>query len=239
MRHENLFGINKADLTLANVSVNREGNYSSKLLFIEKNNTVENVIFSLFEREVDENGKLIEAYIFFNKLNGEYLFGYKIENGKITKEVLPMQRSNVQKAGFFLFLQRVEDDDDKKPLDFSCWVYSGGELGEVVIYADGGIGTDDNEGSGGNSIDYVSAADLYNFGDHTQTDGISTSGSDGETVISVNSAAGTLLATRTNEDGSPVEEEEFDDTYFCDCNCEGTETEFTNDLEKNMEPKWG
>ncbi len=32
--------------------------------------------------------------------------------------------------------------------------------------------------------------------------------------------------------------EEFK-TYYCDCNCSGSETEFTNDLANNMEPKWG
>jgi len=32
---------------------------------------------------------------------------------------------------------------------------------------------------------------------------------------------------------------EIEDTYICDCNCNSTEIEFTNDLENNMEPKWG
>lgn len=27
--------------------------------------------------------------------------------------------------------------------------------------------------------------------------------------------------------------------YYCDCSCEGSETEYTDDLTKNMEPKWG
>jgi hypothetical protein len=32
---------------------------------------------------------------------------------------------------------------------------------------------------------------------------------------------------------------EIEDTYICECNCNSTEIEFTNDLENNMEPKWG
>lgn len=32
---------------------------------------------------------------------------------------------------------------------------------------------------------------------------------------------------------------EIEDTYICECNCNSTEIDFTNDLENNMEPKWG
>jgi hypothetical protein len=36
-----------------------------------------------------------------------------------------------------------------------------------------------------------------------------------------------------------LNEVEIEDTYICECNCNSTEIDFTNDLENNMEPKWG
>ncbi|WP_435253682.1 hypothetical protein [Tenacibaculum sp. A30] len=36
-----------------------------------------------------------------------------------------------------------------------------------------------------------------------------------------------------------LREQELIDAYECDCECSGTETEYTTDLDSNMEPKWG
>lgn len=36
-----------------------------------------------------------------------------------------------------------------------------------------------------------------------------------------------------------LRQQELIDSYECNCDCSGTETEYTNDLDKNMEPKWG
>ena len=44
---------------------------------------------------------------------------------------------------------------------------------------------------------------------------------------------------RENAINRLVNEVEIEDTYICECNCNSTEIEFTNDLDNNMEPKWG
>lgn len=80
-----------AQLTTAGAEINREGNYSSELSFINVNNHLVNAIVTTFKDDVDENGNMINGKIFFNDLDGKFLNGYKIEGGIFTKRYVVQQ----------------------------------------------------------------------------------------------------------------------------------------------------
>jgi hypothetical protein len=98
-----------ANLTTANTKINRNGQFESQLYFIDVNNTIKNVIFTTFKKKSDINGNVMDAYVFFNEINGKFIDGYKIESGKFTKQLII--KKNIQQAGLFLF-QSFEDADD-------------------------------------------------------------------------------------------------------------------------------
>ena len=134
-----------ANLTTANAEINRDGKYSSQLYFINVNNHIRNVIFTIYKDEEDANGNIINGRIYFNDLNGKFLDGYIIKNGVFTKRYIIQKRNQTQKASFLpLFLFQTESDD----IDYSCWVYSDGELDEVVVTA---YLQDSDESGGGGS----------------------------------------------------------------------------------------
>jgi hypothetical protein len=121
-----------ANLTTANTEINRDGKYSSQLYFINVNNHIRNVIFTTYKDKVDVNGDIINGRIFFNDLNGKFLDGYILENGVFTKRYIIENRNQTQKASFLpLFLFQTESDG----IDYSCWVYSGPDIGEIVVKA--------------------------------------------------------------------------------------------------------
>ncbi|WP_299105712.1 M23 family metallopeptidase [uncultured Tenacibaculum sp.] len=137
IQHEELFQIDQAQLTLADATINREGDYESKLFFLNINNTPEVVIFTLFPKEIDGDGKLLEASFFYNKLDGSFIDGFKIEEGKLSKRYLLKSTLNTQEAGFLMLFQGKEEDDD-----FWCDDGTGGVLDEVSL------GTVSNSGGG-------------------------------------------------------------------------------------------
>lgn len=96
---------------------------------LKKNDQIKNVIFTTFKTEVDSNGNAVEAYVFFNDLDGTFLDAYKIENGVFRKKLVPKQGVNTQKASFFLLFQTEPSDD------FWCDEGLGGDLEEVVVTA--------------------------------------------------------------------------------------------------------
>ena len=101
----------EALLTKAEVSVNREGNYTSELFFIEMDGVIKNVIVTIWKENVDENGLVIDARVFFNKTDGTFMDAYQIENGKFTKKLVP-KTNNILEASFFSFFQTENPD---------CW----------------------------------------------------------------------------------------------------------------------
>lgn len=245
--------ISYTDAQLATVesNINREGNYSSQLYFINVDNNIKNVIFTIYKDEVDINGDVVNARVYFSDLEGNFIDGYRIENGLFTKRFVAKTR--VQKASFLsLFLLQEDNGDDGGEIDFDCWVYSDGELDEVVVFAS-------VDGSGGGSdagYKYGTPNGFDSYGSYINDATHSGSYSSGNTNIGnltssqITSAAAAILMVAPivpDEDGNCPEGYRKegntcvieDETYFCDCNCEGSETEFTNDLANNMEPKWG
>jgi len=91
---------------------------------------MKNTLFTIFKHKTDADGNIINATVFFNEIDGTFIDGYKIEDGKFTKRLVP--KKSVQKAGFFLFLFQATELEEA----FWCAQFAGGGLlGEVVIRA--------------------------------------------------------------------------------------------------------
>lgn len=139
-------------LTTAKTDINRTGNYYSKLYFLNVNGTIRNVIFTTYIKRANAVGGIIDASVFFNKINGEFIDGYKIENGKFTKKYIH-EETKTQKANLlslFMFFQNAGDDE------FWC---NDGPLDEVDLgtigSSSGSLTTPGNEAAGGFSSSYL------------------------------------------------------------------------------------
>jgi hypothetical protein len=192
-----------AKLTTANTEINRDGKYSSQLYFINVNNHIRNVIFTIYKDKMDDNGNVINGRIFFNDLNGKFLDGYIIEKGVFTKRYIIQKRNQTQKASFLpLFLFQTESDG----IDYSCWVYSGGELDEVVVTAY--LQESDESGGGGSGNDggvYYTYGNSYgSYINGATSDGMNTNVGGGTSLSSgqITSAAGAILMA------TPIEPDE-------------------------------
>lgn len=195
IQHEALFQIDQAQLTLADATINREGNYESKLFFLNINNTPEVVIFTLFPKEIDDDGKLLEASFFYNKLDGSFIDGFKIEEGKLSKRYLLKSTLNTQEAGFLMLFQGKEEDDD-----FWCDDGTGGVLDEVslgtVSNSGGGISAGPTSSSTSVSLSYASV-NWYYLGNGNSTGRHQLSGGG----ISATSGASSLyIQTKNNSE---------------------------------------
>ncbi|GAB1857914.1 hypothetical protein MHTCC0001_27510 [Flavobacteriaceae bacterium MHTCC 0001] len=134
-------------LSIVDTDVNRHGNFSSKLYFIKIDGEIKNVVFTVFNKKVDDKGDILNAVVLFNETNGSFIDAFKIENGAFTKRLVP-KKHKVEKAAF-LMLQSSNDDFIHE------WIWcdggAGGQLDEVDL---GTI-----QSSNGNSYDdYISIA---------------------------------------------------------------------------------
>ena len=233
-----------ANLTTANTEINRDGKYSSQLYFINVNSHIRNVIFTIYKDKVDGNGNVINGRIFFNDLNGKFLDGYIIEKGVFTKRYIIQNRNQTQKASFLpLFLFQTESDD----IDYSCWVYSDGELDEVVVTAY--LQDSDENGGGGSSSGGNEGGVYYTYGSYINgatSYGMNTNVG-GETSLSfgqvTSAAAAILMATPVDpdENGScPDGYTKNPTTGKCDPICSGgkiPDPNYPNDPTKCKCPK--
>jgi hypothetical protein len=141
-----LYKIDEAKLTQADVKVNRSGNFKSSLFFLNINGVNKNVIYTIFKKDTTLNGNIINASVYFNELNGTFIDGYKIEDGKFTKRFIVKKGTNAQQANFLAFLFQVD-------VDSPCWntdvldEFEGDVLAEVTITASGGSTSSNNQGS--------------------------------------------------------------------------------------------
>ncbi|MBL4887707.1 MAG: hypothetical protein JKZ03_04525 [Flavobacteriaceae bacterium] len=93
LNQEPLFYTNEM-LTKVDVSINRTGNFTTEVLFIEVNGEMKNVIYTLYIDSLTSNGDLKNARVYLTELNGDYIDGYGFENGLITTRFLPKKNSN-------------------------------------------------------------------------------------------------------------------------------------------------
>jgi len=229
----------EAELTTADSEINRNGDYSSELCFINVNNHLKNVILTVWKDEIDSEGNVINGRIYFNDLEGMFLDGYTIEDGIFTKRYVV--EKSIKKAVFlpFFFFQSTTNEED------DCWnmdtlgEFDGGVLGEVVISAPGRENGDVNgdEGSGGSGYgDYVNAAVSWN--PMRTGRGVGGGGGGRLSFGQINSAAAAILMAapvRPDKDGECPEGYVFNPTTEeCDPTCK-TEGRLYNSATKKCE----
>lgn len=211
-----------ANLTTANAEINRDGKYSSQLYFINVNNHIRNVVFTIYKDKVDDSGNVINGRIFFNALNGKFLDGYIIEEGVFTKQYKVQSRNQIQKASFLSLFLLQEDSDE---IDFSCWVFSDGSLDEIVVTAH--LSTNNGESGGGGHISSsMDPSEIYrNYINEATYSGPASSAGPGLSSSQVTSAAAAILMAAPvdpDEDGKcPEGYKKNPITDKCDPICTG------------------
>lgn len=84
-----------AMLTKVDVEINREGDFTTELLFINVNGEMKSVIYTLYIDSTTPDGKLQNARVYLTELNGEYIDGYRFLNGLIKTRILPKKENDV------------------------------------------------------------------------------------------------------------------------------------------------
>lgn len=188
----------EALLTKANVTINRPGKYESQLYFVKKDGAIKNVIFTIFKDKIDANGDVIDAYLFFNELDGTFIDAYKIENGVFRKKLVPKKDTNVQKATMFLFFQ-----NDPQNVDDWSWCDNGigGPLEETVVIA---------RRSGGAPLSTTSYFPQYgNYGHQYSSNGVINSSGASISASTISAATAALMLQPIPVDPSIACEEGF------------------------------
>ncbi len=93
-------------VTKVEFDANIEIQETSKLFFIEVNNTLVIAIKTDIVEEYSADNKMKEGKIFFHDLDGNYLDGYVIKKGKIKSKLVPKKK--VQEAGFLALLLQLD-----------------------------------------------------------------------------------------------------------------------------------
>lgn len=144
-----------AQLTTANSEINRNGEYSSKLYFINVNNHIRNVIFTIYKDEIDLDGNIINGRVFFNNLEGIFIDGYIIEKGEFTKRYVLTKE--IQKASFFPFFLL---QDTSETSETYCWPTESNLPGFEMTFTTNNLTTTGPDESGGNETGH---SDSYNW----------------------------------------------------------------------------
>ena len=127
LEHIPYYDIDHAQLTLSDVAINRDGDYTSKLFFMNIDDNIESVIFTIVEDEVSSEGQIMEGSLYYNKLDGTFIDGFKIEDGKLSKRYILQDEPMTNQAGFLMLLLQAKED---------CGWYAcsgGGSLGTVDL----------------------------------------------------------------------------------------------------------
>lgn len=93
-------------VTKVEFDANIEIQETSKLFFIEVNNTLVTAIKTDIVEEYSADNKMKEGKILFHDLDGNYLDGYVIKKGKIKSKLVPKKK--VQEAGFLALLLQLD-----------------------------------------------------------------------------------------------------------------------------------
>ena len=192
LSYQEIYKIEGAKLTSANVEINRKGNFESKLLFINSKGQIKNVVYTVYRDKTASNGTILDGTIYFNKINGEFIDGYKIKGGLFTKKMIVKKKDNLQQAGFlaFSFFQSSTEDSD-------CWNEE--NLPEDGMLENVDIGTVPAGGGGPSLSSLYSIIRSYNT-DYSITNPGATGG--GGSSVSGISARIFVETEDTEEDGS-------------------------------------
>ncbi|MFY0631966.1 MAG: hypothetical protein JXR05_16515 [Flavobacteriaceae bacterium] len=96
--------------------------YSTKLLFLEIDGSLLNIIETSKITETFSDGKIKDAKVFYHSISGNYLKGFKISNGLITHELVANNGIS----------SKTEGDDCDEDLDDSS-TFCDNTLAEIVI----------------------------------------------------------------------------------------------------------
>lgn len=97
LNQEPLFYSNEK-VTTVDVTINREGDFTTELLFINVNGELKNVIYTLYIDALTPSGDLKNARVYLTEVNGDYIDGYRFENGLITTRFLPKKENKAKSS---------------------------------------------------------------------------------------------------------------------------------------------
>lgn len=169
-----LYQIDNAKLTLADVKVNRKGKYTSELFFLNINDEIKNVIFTIYPKNVSRNGTITDATIYLNETSGLFIDGYIIEGGKFVKRIIATSKPKTQKASFLSFFQDDEESSD-------CWNTDGGGFTFEPVYL---YGTNGGFQGSNNTYSIISSWN-NNIGSNNHSNTSYSSGGGGSSFSSV------------------------------------------------------
>ncbi len=127
-------------LTNVEAELNIETENNIRLIYININSVNFGAIETTKAEENFDNGKLKKGKIYYHLFDGTFFDAYKIENGIVTKRLVP--KNNVNTASFlsfFLLFQNSDDDCDEN-LDPNS-TFCDNELDEVTVTTSGGGGS--------------------------------------------------------------------------------------------------
>jgi len=198
LEYEDLYQIDEAQLLSATVGVNRNGNYESKLIFINVNGQVKNAIYTIYEERTDADGTVLDARIYLNETDGTFIDGYKIIDQKFTKRYIVSPNGNVSQGSMLTFFQ-VDTEDD-------CWntdnLPENGQLDEVDLGSVSGSSGGYNPSFGGIYSTVRDWNNAVSYGDGDNGSSGPSSGSGGYSGI-----AGTLYGNNVDT----TEDEPYED----------------------------
>ncbi len=130
-----------AMVTQVDVKINREGNFTNKLLYIMVNGVMKTSLYTLYAHEVNPDGTYKLARMMITDLNGNFISGYGFKDGKATVRFIAKTRKNSNKSTTLTTKKQSKMFAYQYPTDF--WGGTGGDGGPADDYDGGGGGTDD------------------------------------------------------------------------------------------------
>lgn len=145
--------------------INVTTNLDIRLIFLDVNEQLIQVIESVRVEELFENGSLKKGTVFYHKFDGRFIDAYKVNDGVVVKRLLP--EIEIDQASLFSFLSLLQEDcdEDLDPNSEFC----DNDLEEIIIETQVSYGTlyffinlnpieeiatdgdDDNTGGGGSN----------------------------------------------------------------------------------------
>ena len=128
--HEDL-NFEDAELSVVNIKTNANADIESRLIFININGKVIKVIKSekIVDYKVDE---LTNKFIFFHNLEGDFILGYEMENGLLTKKFVKPDQSKQNTTLKAFSISKSDCEEDLNPNSVFC----SESLPNVVVIAE-------------------------------------------------------------------------------------------------------
>ncbi|MEE9406688.1 MAG: glycoside hydrolase family 19 protein [Polaribacter sp.] len=149
----------EALLTNTQTIINREGNYTSKIFFLEVNDSINKGVYTEWIDEPFENGIIKNGKIYFNDFDGKFLDAYNVVDGLITHKLV--LREQVQQASMFSFMFYFYQDTIAPDPD--CWNTDNLPFDGVFDGIEITVSTDGGSSSGGGGTNSAGQNAYYLF----------------------------------------------------------------------------